>query len=145
DDVDHVAADVRLLRVNVASRGLSSMRDAFARVDAASLVALRIAYGLALVLRIALLYAHDEVSERYVGVEHHFTFVSWLPVLSDAAMFALLDGIAVVGLFIAIGFCSRLFSVVAGFGYGYLFLLEKCLYQNHEYLIAMLGFLLAAM
>src|SRR3954462_3030143 len=116
----------------------------FARIDAASLLVFRVVYGVAVVAWVLREWITGLASERYLGLAVHLSFFA-MPALPDVGVIALLDGLAVLGAFIALGFHSRVSCFLVGCGFLYLFLEEMCLFQNHYYLIWLLGFALAAL
>jgi hypothetical protein len=131
--------------VRAADRLRKAARALFAPVDAASLYVVRIAYGLVLVGWSVRMFVSGHIGEDYLALKVHFPFFPSLPILPDAAMVALFIGIAVLGAFIALGFASRICCLLAGVAFLYVFLGNVIVYQNHDYLIWMLGFLFAGM
>lgn len=72
----------------------------------------------------------------------HWELFSWLRPLSRRGWLALTAVQAVAALFVSLGFCYP-FSLFVVLGtYTYTFLLDKVLYNNHEYLVLLLLFLL---
>src|SRR5882724_4374515 len=110
---------------------------AFTRVDIASLVFFRIAFGLLSVWHISPLFAHDWI--RRFWLEPHVLFkyygFSWIQPWPDNGLYIHCVVVAIAAIFIAVGFLYRLSACVFFLGHTYLFLLDEGRYQNHDYLI----------
>jgi hypothetical protein len=87
-------------------------------------------------------FALDLVELHYRAAQIHFPFFPWAVLPPDPWIVIELDVLAVAGVCIALGACTRLALVVAGVGFTHLLLAEKVLYQNHHYLICLLALLL---
>lgn len=124
---------------------LKSLRErAFARVDIASLVFFRIAFGLLMAWQ-AWHYFHLGLV-RLFWVAPHFMFkfpgFSWVQPWPGNGPYVHVAVLGVLGLFIAAGFLYRLSTTLFFLGWTYLFLLDEALWRDHTYLIALFSFLL---
>lgn len=72
----------------------------------------------------------------------HFAFVEGISALPGSGMHILLVCLAVVAALMGVGFLYRFSALLFFLIYTYIFLVEESLYQNHMYLIALLGFLM---
>lgn len=115
-------------------------------VSAASATFFRIAFGVGMIVN-ALLYVPRQVGEFYVEPSFHFGY-AWFPWIEPApalGMYAVYLAMVAAGAAIALGFRYRLalgaFFVLST----YVFLLDSTHYQNHEYLISLLAFLMLFM
>jgi vitamin K-dependent gamma-carboxylase len=119
------------------------LRAALRPVSAASLAFFRIAFGLAMIVN-TWLYIPILVGEYYVEPGVHFpypplTFVAPLPGIGMHVLYVVMS---LTGLLIALGLWYRV-SVAAFFLlHTYVFLIDSTYFQNHEYLISLLAFLM---
>jgi vitamin K-dependent gamma-carboxylase len=113
-------------------------------VDVAGLVFFRIAFGLLLLVEICRFLLWDWVHSDFVAPPFHFTYYGFAGVkpLPAVLMHALFWGLAACALLIAIGWRYRLACALFFAGFTYVFLLERSLYLNHFYLIALICFLM---
>lgn len=115
-------------------------------VSAASVALFRIAFGVAMVVNVAL-YLPDHVRQYYIEPTVHFpydplTFVRPLP---GIGMYLVYVAMALTGALLAIGLWSR---VAAGAFFvltTYVFLIDSTFFQNHEHLISLLALLLTVL
>lgn len=123
---------------------LTRLLDAGSRpVSAASVAFLRIAFGLAMVVN-TWLYIPVLVHDYYVDTSVHFPYppLTFLAPLPGIGMHAVYIVMSVLGLLIALGLWYRV-SIAAFFVlHTYVFLVDSTYFQNHEYLIILLSFLL---
>jgi vitamin K-dependent gamma-carboxylase len=113
-------------------------------VSAASLAVFRIAFGLLMVVNVFLYLFHSLVHEYYIGTAVNFPYgrFTFLAPLPGAGMYLVYWAMAVTGVLIAIGLWYR-WSAAAFFVLTtYVFLLDSTYYQNHEYLISLVAFLM---
>jgi vitamin K-dependent gamma-carboxylase-like protein len=117
---------------------------AFAPVDIASLVVFRIAFGLLSLWHLMPFFAHDWV--RLFWLEPRFLFkyygFSWVQPWPGNGLYIHCAVLAVLAVFIAIGFLYRISAALFFLGHIYIFLLDETRYQNHDYLICLFSFLL---
>jgi vitamin K-dependent gamma-carboxylase len=112
-------------------------------VSAASLAVFRIAFGLAMIYN-TLLYLPWRVQAYYIDPSFHFpyepfTFVQPVP---GWGMYLVYGGMILTGGLIALGLWYRLAAAAFFVLTTYVFLLDSSYYQNHEYLISLLAFLM---
>ena len=112
--------------------------------DIASLVLLRIVFGLLMFWEMTRYYFNGWIREFYVNPKFHFKYewFDWLEPLPEFAMYILFASVAILSLFIAFGFFYRISTILFFFGYNYFFLLERAVYNNHYYLISLISFFL---
>lgn len=128
-----------------AEGGLSRLRRALLRpVDGASLAAFRVGFGL-LMLWQALEFLLGGRLERYFVLPlFHFKYYGfgWLEPLPEAWLRALFWLLAAACAGIALGWRYRLCAAVFTLIHTYHFLLDEAFYNNHDYLIALVGLLM---
>ena len=115
--------------------------------DLASLAVLRIIFGLLMTIRVVSEYMNGELVSQYFGQTYRYKFLyfGWLPNPSDEVLAIIFGVIAVSGLLISIGFLYRWATIAFAFSWTYVFLINQLTYQNHDYLICLLGFMLIFM
>ena len=131
--------------MNVGSVARAEWRSQGERVDAASLVFFRIAFGSLLFIATARFAAYGWVREHYL--EPRFFFPFWgldfvrpLPGLWMYLPFVVM-GLASIG--VAAGAFYRLSALTLGVVFTYVHAIDKTYYLNHYYLVSVLCFLLA--
>lgn len=112
--------------------------------DIASIVVFRIVFGAVMLWEVGRYLAYGWVRAYYIDPPLHFTYwgFGWVRPLPGEAMDALFAVLGVLALAIAFGVAYRLSIVLFTIGFTYWFLLEQTRYQNHFYLIALLGLIL---
>ena len=112
--------------------------------DVASLVMLRIVFGLLMFIDIVRYFHIGWVSEIYAKPEFHFQYewFWWLVPLPEDFMYLLFGILGIFSILIALGLFYRLASTLFFLGYTYIFLLERTTYNNHYYLICLISFFL---
>lgn len=98
----------------------------------------RVLFGLLLVAIPARLVAYDWVDALYTGPSFHFVWLPDLPVLHETAFTALLAGLALAGLAVAVGWRSRLAAALYLVGFLYVEAVDATLYLNHYVLVTLL-------
>jgi len=113
-------------------------------LDAASLAAFRIAFGVLLLWEVWKYVANGWVARYYVDPTFHFTYFGfeWVRPWPGPWMYAHVVALGVLAACIALGACYRPAAVLFFLGFSYLFLLEQARYLNHLYLVCLLAFLL---
>ena len=113
--------------------------------DVASLVMLRIVFGLLMLIDIVRYFHIGWVSEIYAKPEFHFQYewFWWLVPLPEDFMYLLFVILGIFSILITLGLFYRLASTLFFLGYTYIFLLERTTYNNHYYLICLISFFLA--
>ncbi len=117
-------------------------------VDAASLGIFRIVFGLMIAWDSVRYLQYGWIDEYYVRPKIHFTylFFDFVRPWPEAWMMHLHFWlIALLGVLVGVGLFYRAAVVLLFLAYAYKFLLEKSVYMNHYYLIALLAFLLCWM
>jgi vitamin K-dependent gamma-carboxylase len=117
----------------------------FRPVDASGLRAFRVLFGL-LMCYSCLRFLHNGwVAKFFVEPRFHFKYwgFAWVTAGPPWAMYALVAGLALAALLVALGIWYR--AAIAAFfvGFSYLQLIDVTLYLNHYYLVVMLALLLA--
>ncbi len=117
------------------------------RVDAASLAAFRILFGLLMAASMLRFIALGWVDEFYVAPTFHFTWdlFPWALPLPAALMHALFAALAVLGLAVAAGWHYRVCALLFFAGFTYVELIDKTTYLNHYYLVSLLSALMVAL
>lgn len=115
--------------------------------DAASLAALRVLFGVAMLGSIARYFAYGWIERFYVLPRFHFTYwgFGWVEPLPAAWMTAVFVVLAVAALCIAIGLAYRFAAAVFFVLFTYVHLLDVSNYLNHYYLVSLLALLLCVL
>jgi hypothetical protein len=113
-------------------------------VDIAGIVVFRIVFGAVMLWEVGRYLAYGWVRAYYIDPPFHFTYwgFGWVQPLPGDWMYALFAVLGALALAIALGVAYRLSIVLFTLGFTYWFLLEQTRYQNHFYLIALLGLIL---
>lgn len=121
-------------------------RKLFSPISIAPLVYFRVLYGLLCAHSMYKYFDDGVIKKCYMDPPFHFTYYGfdWVKPLPGDGMYWLFGVLGVAGICIAVGFCYRFAALLFGLGYAYVFLLEQARYLNHYYLVAMLGFMMAA-
>lgn len=114
-------------------------------VDAASLAAFRVFYGLILCISMLRFEAYGWVERLFVAPRFHFKYwgFAWVQPLPGPYMHALFWTLAALALGLALGLCFRLTATAFALGLSYVQLIDVSTYLNHYYLAALLAWLLA--
>jgi len=112
--------------------------------DTASVVLLRIVFGLLMFWEMTRYYYNGWIRELYVKPKFHFQYewFQWLKPLPEEAMYILFASLAILSLMIALGLFYRISTLLFFLGYSYFFLVERAIYNNHYYLICLLSLML---
>ena len=112
--------------------------------DVASVVLLRIVFGLLMFWEMTRYYYNGWIRELYVKPQFYFQYewFQWLGPLPEGAMYLLFASLAILSLMIALGLFYRISTILFFLGYSYFFLLERAIYNNHYYLIFLLSLML---
>ncbi len=113
-------------------------RWAGTEVDARSVQAFRVVFGVLLAVMPVRFAAYGWIESLYVVPEHHFPWVEWAVVPSATALYAMHVVLALAGLSIALGRFYRPALAVYLAVFGYIELLDKTLYLNHYVLVTLL-------
>ncbi len=114
-------------------------------VDIASLVFLRIAFGLVMIWEVWRYFDHGWISKYWIEPEMNFPYLgfSWITPLPGEGMHYLFAGMGVLALMITLGLAYRLATLLFFLAITYVFLLEQARYLNHFYLACLLALLMA--
>ncbi len=118
--------------------------NAFARVDIASLVFFRIAFGLLIVWRVQWAWSLHRIEQWWIAPRFLFKYhgFSWVHPWPGNGLYIHWLVLGILALFIAAGFLYRASTVLFFLSHTYFFLLDQGRYVNHTYLICLFGFLL---
>jgi len=113
-------------------------------VDASSLAAFRLLFGVLMVWEVIRYFEYDFIGRYYIEPTFYFTyeFFPFVAPLPGEWMYALFVAMGLFALGIALGFRYKLSSGLFFLSYTYVFLLDKAPYNNHYYLISLISFLL---
>lgn len=116
-------------------------------VDAASLGAFRIVFGVMVGWDAYRYMSLGWVDEYFVRSTIHFTYLyfDFVRPLQAPWIYVHFWFIAIAALFVAAGLFYRVATVALAISYSYFFLLEQSVYMNHYYLITLLSWLLTIM
>ena len=112
--------------------------------DTASVVLLRIVFGLLMFWEMTRYYYNGWIRELFVKPQFHFQYewFQWVRPLPEEAMYLLFASLAILSLMIALGLFYRISTLLFFLGYSYFFLVERAIYNNHYYLICLLSLML---
>lgn len=117
----------------------------FEPVDSASLVFLRVAFGVLMIWDFGHYLLGGRLQRFYVNPVFHFKYpgFEWVQVAPPAGMWALFIAMAVLAGLIAAGAWYRFAAPLFALGYAYVFFLDEAAWNNHNYLILTLAILFA--
>ena len=112
--------------------------------DTASLVLVRVVFGLLMFWSTISDFYFGWVTELYAKPQFHFQYewFQWVKPFPEEVMYIIFGSQAVLSLMIAIGLYYRVSAFLFFLGYTYIFLVERTTYNNHFYLICLLSFML---
>jgi hypothetical protein len=112
-------------------------------VDNSSLAVFRMAFGVAVAWHGAQILSGGSVDYHYIDPVFHFTYYGfdWVRPWPGAGMYVHLAVMIAAALCFALGLFYRAAAVVMFVTFTYLFLCERALYNNHYYLMSLLGLL----
>ena len=140
-----MAANIDDSATGFRSRFIESVTGRFFQpVDARPLVWFRIVFGGTLLYWSVHYYLADLIDIYYVKPRFHFTWAwfSGIEVLDERGIYAVFATIAFCSACVMLGAAYRITSTILGLSFCYLFLLDKAYYQNHYYLLSMVGLLM---
>ncbi len=116
----------------------------FRPIDPLPLVYFRIVFGAVMLWEVWRYFSNDWIGKYYIEPSFHFTYFGfgWVHPWPGSGMYWHFLALAVLALFIMLGFFFRICAVLFFFGFSYVFLLEEARYLNHFYLIVLLSFVL---
>ena len=112
--------------------------------DIASLVFLRVGFGLLMFWEHSRYFWNNWIEGHYVRQEFHFKYewFTWVEPLPEKGMYLVFTALAICSLMIVFGWFYR-WSMAVFFGlYLYVFLIDQAYYNNHFYAILILSFLM---
>jgi vitamin K-dependent gamma-carboxylase len=114
----------------------------FARVDIASLVWFRVAFGLCMVAHV--LESMPKVAQSYIEPEFHFKYFGfqWVEPWPGNWMHVHFLVLLLAAVCITLGAGYRVATVVFFLGISHVFLLEQAFHLNHMYLVSLISFLM---
>ncbi len=127
------------------SRGAALLDRLFAPVDASSMLLFRRCFGVVMVWQM-LKYTYGQVLEsQWIRPIFRFTYVGfeWLPRVSSPVFEAIGWTLLACAAAISLGLAARLACGAFAVLYGYLVLVDKANYNNHDYLITLVALVLA--
>ncbi|MEO1056305.1 MAG: HTTM domain-containing protein [Actinomycetota bacterium] len=115
------------------------------QVPAASYVAFRCAFGALVVIGQVRFLARGWVEEFYLAPDVHLTYpgLGWVRPLPAPAMYAVVVGLGLLGLAIAVGWRTRMAAALFAIGFTYTELIDAALYLNHYWFISLAAVVLA--
>lgn len=116
----------------------------FSPVDLASLCVFRVFCGLILLWEIIRYVQHGWVEKYYIRPNFNFKYwgFEWVEPLPGIGMWIVFSVLAMAALGILFGLFYRFFMTIFFIGWTYIFLLERCRYLNHFYMLCLLTFLM---
>lgn len=116
-------------------------RDCLTRpTDAAPLALFRIVFGILMLAEVLRYWAYGRIERYYVDPDFLFPFVEGIRPIGDG-MYAVFVVMGIAALLLCVGYHYRTAAVAFFTLYTYTFLLDRAQYNNHYYLICLLGFL----
>lgn len=114
-------------------------------VASSSYVAFRVAFGLLIAVGQYRFLVRGWVDEFYLSPARHLTYpgFDWVRPLSPVLMYALVGGLGVLGLVIAVGRHARFAAALFALGFGYCELIDASLYLNHYWFMTLAAIVFA--
>lgn len=112
--------------------------------DASSLAAFRIIFGALMVWEVYRYHEYDRIYRYYIQPRFFFPYelFPFIGPLPGQWMYVVFFVMGLSALGIALGFFYRISAITFFLTYTYVFLIDKAQYNNHYYLISLVGFLL---
>lgn len=122
-------------------RSSSIVRRLYDPVDNASLAVFRIVFGCFMCWHVYKFVSRGWVQHFFIDPKFHLKFpgFAWIEPLPGDQMWYLFYVMGLAAVAITLGVFYRLATVTFFLGFTYVFLLEKTLYQNHYYLVALIS------
>jgi vitamin K-dependent gamma-carboxylase len=120
------------------------MESLFKRIDNSGVVAFRIVFGIIIFIETSGAIITGWVYDIFIEPKYVFNYIGieWLKPLPGNGMYFYYIVMASLGLAIAAGYFYRLASVLFAFMWWGSYLMQKAHYNNHYYLMVLLGFLM---
>jgi hypothetical protein len=118
---------------------------AWTAVPGWSVAAFRVAFGALVCWSSVRFLARGWVEQLYLAPAHHLTYAGfdWVRPLPPPLMYAVVIGLAVLGLCIALGFHTRAAAALFAAGFAYTELIDASLYLNHYWFVTLAALWLA--
>ncbi len=109
-------------------------------VDAASVVAWRVAFGLAMLLAVVRFFAYGWIDQQYIQPDVYFPYpgFEWISPWPAWGMYAHFAALGVLAILVAAGVWWRASIGLFFLGFTYVELLDQTNYLNHYYLVSLL-------
>ena len=119
-------------------------RKLFARIDIASLIFFRIAFGIVMLRMVQMVWSLHRIPRWWIDPPFLFKYpgFSWVQPWPGNGLYVHWILLGVFALFLTIGFLYRISAALFCLSHTYFFLLDQGRYVNHFYLISLLSFLL---
>ncbi len=116
----------------------------FTRIDIASLVYFRIAFGTIMVWEVYRYLSMGWVASQFVGLDFHFTYLGfdWVRVWPGDGLYVHFWLMGILAAFMAVGFLYRLSAALFFLAFTYVFLLDQAQHLNHFYFVCLVAFLM---
>ncbi len=120
------------------------VKKLFEPLDIASLVVFRVAFGGIMIWEMWRYYDYGWIKRYYIDPEFYFSYLGfeWLHPWPGNGMYIHFGVLALLGLFIVVGFAYRLSTTLFFLGFTYVFLLDESNYLNHFYLVSLMSLLM---
>ncbi|PRX57342.1 HTTM domain-containing protein [Flagellimonas meridianipacifica] len=117
----------------------------FKKIDNAQLVVFRIFYGLLICAEAFGAIATGWVRRTFIEPKFTFSFIGfeWLQPLPGNGMYIYFVVMGIMGILITIGYKYRFSAFTFAFMWAGVYLMQKTSYNNHYYLLMLLGFIMA--
>lgn len=114
------------------------------QTSTAPVVLFRVAFGVMMALCIVRFWAMGWIEQLYVKPSFFFTYYGfeWVKPLSENGIYALFAVMFASAVFIALGLCYRVASILFFLSFTYVELIDKSTYLNHYYFISLVALLL---
>ena len=113
----------------------------FEEVDASSLVALRVMFGVIMLVECWRFWSKGWIERHYIAPEFFFKYYGfeWMQAWPGEGMYWHFAALAVLALLITLGVFYRLATVLFCLAFTYVFLLDQARYLNHFYLVILIS------
>ena len=116
----------------------------FRPIDSASLVFLRVSFGVIMLIECWRFWDHGWIERYFIRPEFLFKYYGfeWVHPWPGDGMYWHFVGLAVLSAMITVGLFYRLAMTLFFFAFSYIFLLDQARYLNHFYLVSIVAFLM---
>ncbi|MCH2208480.1 MAG: HTTM domain-containing protein [Lentisphaerales bacterium] len=122
----------------------NTLKELLKPVSIWPLIIFRIAFGAITALAALRFWTKGWIDELYLKPEFHFHYSAfhWVNIPGESVLYGLFAAKILLSIFIAAGFFYRISTALFFLTFTYIELLDKALYLNHNYLVAVLAFYL---